>query len=72
LDTIIAGVFIGNVLTAAFLWSMSKAARFKDDREIPWLVLWGLLLPIVFVMGAMFTSEGPPPFLDALAAQSAP
>lgn len=69
MDTIIAGVFIGNVLTAAFLWSMNKAAKFKDDRDIPWLVLAGLLLPIFFILGALFSAEGLPPFLGALAAQ---
>lgn len=69
MDTIIAGVFIGNVLTAAFIWAMSKAAKFKDDRDIPWVVYAGLLFPIPFVMGAMFTSEGLPPFLAAVAAR---
>lgn len=69
MDTIIAGVFIGNVLTAAFIWSMSKAARFSDDRDIPWLVYAGLAAPIIFVLGALLSSEGLPPFLAALAAQ---
>ena len=69
MNTIIAGVFIGNVLTAAFIWAMSKAARFGDDRDIPWLVYAGLAAPIIFVLGAMLSAEGPPPFLAALVAQ---
>lgn len=69
MDTIIAGVFIGNVLTAAFLWSMSKAARFGDESDIPWIVYAGLAAPIIVVLGALLSSEGLPPFLAALAAQ---
>lgn len=66
---IIAAVFAGNVLTAAFLAAMSKALRPPNDTNPSWLVLAGLVLPLLFCLGALFTAEGPPPFLAALVTQ---
>lgn len=64
-----AGVFLGNILTAAFIWSMSRAARYKEDKEIPSLVLMGLALPIIFFLIALFSTGSLPPFLAALGPQ---
>ena len=55
-DEMIAAVFIGNVLTAAFLWAASRASRYKEDKEIPWLVLGGLALPLAFVLLVIFAA----------------
>lgn len=67
MDTLIAAVFIGNILAAAFVWGMARAARYKTDSEIPWLVYAALILPVLFVLGALVTAEGLPPPLAALA-----
>lgn len=63
---IIAAVFAGNVLTAAFLAAMSKALRPPNDENPSWLVLAGLILPLLFGLAVLITAEGPPPFLAAL------
>ena len=63
---IIAAVFTGNVLTAAFLAAMSKALRPPNDTSPSWLVLGGLGLPLLFCLAVLITAEGPPPFLAAL------
>lgn len=67
--TIAAGVFFGNVLAAAFIWSMSRAARYKEDREIPWTVMAGLGLPIAFFLLALLATGAKQPFLVALGLQ---
>lgn len=64
-----AGVFLGNILTAAFIWSMSRAARYKEDREIPGLVLMGLLLPLLFFIVILISAGARLPFLAALGLQ---
>lgn len=64
---VIAAVFMGNVLTAAFLAAMSKAQRPPNDEAPSWLVLAGLIFPLLFCLGVFLTAEGPPPFLAALA-----
>lgn len=63
---IIAAVFAGNVLTAAFLAAISKALRPPNDTQPSWLVIAGGLLPLLFFLGVFVTAEGPPPFLAAL------
>jgi len=65
---VIAAVFAGNVLTAAFLAAMSKALRSTDENH-SWLVLAGLGLPLIFCIFALLTAEDLPPFLAALALQ---
>lgn len=67
--TIAAGVFFGNVLTAAFIWSMSRARHYKQDKDIPWLVLAGLGLPPVFFVLVIVATGQPQPFLVALGLQ---
>jgi hypothetical protein len=69
LTSLIAAIFIGNVMTAAFLAAMSKALRPPNDEKPSWLVLAGLGLPLVFCLLVFVTVEGPPPFLAALALQ---
>ena len=63
--TIAAGVFFGNVLAAAFIWSMSRAARYKDEGQIPWVVIAGLLLPIAFCILALLATGAKMPLLVA-------
>lgn len=65
---VIAAVFAGNVLTAAFLAAMSRALRSPDEKH-SWLVLAGLGLPLLFCLAVVLTAEDLPPFLAALAAQ---
>ncbi len=67
--TIAAGVFFGNVLTAAFIWSMSRAKNYKADKDIPWLVLAGLGLPPAFLVLAVLATGQPQPILVALGLQ---
>lgn len=50
LMTIAVGVFIGNVVTAAFLASFTRLARYKEDREIPGIVLAGIIMPMIFMI----------------------
>lgn len=64
---IIAAVFAGNLLTAAFLAAMSKALRPPNDTNPSWLVIAGLGLPLIFALFALITAEGLPPSLSALA-----
>ncbi|MDK8874412.1 hypothetical protein [Paracoccus sp. SSJ] len=64
-----AGVFLGNILTAAFIWSMSRAARYKDEKQIPGLVFMGLLLPLAFMLLAFISAGARLPFLAALGLQ---
>ncbi len=64
---IIAAVFAGNLLTAAFLAAMSKALRPPNDTNPSWLVIAGLALPLLFGLFALISAEGLPPSLSALA-----
>ncbi len=64
----VAAIFAGNMLSAAFLIAMQYANKQKYG-EHSWLVLAGLILPVGFAMLALATAVGPPPFLAALAAQ---
>ncbi len=64
----VAAIFVGNMLSAAFLIAMQYANKQKYG-EHGWLVLAGLGLPLLFALGAAITAVGPPPFLAALAAQ---
>lgn len=40
-------VFIGNIVTVAFLWCAREADRHKRDADIPWWSLAGLCLPLI-------------------------
>lgn len=64
----IAAIFAGNLLTAAFLIAMQHANRQKYG-EHSWLVLAGLALPLLIFLGGILTAEGPPPFLAAVFSQ---
>jgi hypothetical protein len=65
---IVGAIVAGNLITAAFLAAFSRALR-QENRDISWLTLAGLGLPLLLVLGALATAEGPPPFLAAIAAQ---
>lgn len=64
----VAAIFAGNVMTAAFLVAFQHSNRQKYG-EHSWLVLAGLALPLVFTLLALATAVGPPPFLAALVSQ---
>lgn len=68
-STFVAAIFAGNLLTAAFLWGMSRASRYKSDAETPWLVLGAIALPLLFLLGSFYLNLDLPPPLAALAAQ---
>lgn len=66
---VLAAVFAGNVLTAAFIWALSRAGRHQTDSEIPWLVYLGLAAPLAVFILTMISIGAKLPFLGALAAQ---
>ena len=68
ISDLIAGVFAGNLLTAAFLWGAMQSRRFKG-ADAPWLVLAALALPLLFALGSFIVAGELPPSLDALAAR---
>ena len=67
--TVAAGVFFANVLTAAFLWGMNRAAKYERDGDIPWSVYAALGLPIAFFVVAMLATGAKLPILAALGSQ---
>ena len=64
----VAAVFAGNVMTAAFLVAFQHSNR-QEYGEHSWLVLAGLLLPLAFAILAVISTGYLPPFLAALAFQ---
>lgn len=50
-----AGVFLGNMLSAAFIWSMSRAKNYKGS-DAPFVVILGGLLPLSFFLLVAYTS----------------
>ena len=65
---VMAAVFFANMMSAAFIWGMSRASRYEDERKIPGIVYAALLLPLL-VAGLAFIGAGwTPPFLAAFAA----
>lgn len=70
MNQIASGVFLGVVMAAGFIWAMSRAARYKTDGDIPWIVYAGLLVPILFFIGTLVIAGDLPPPLAALVAQA--
>ena len=52
-----AAVFIGNVVTVGFLWSLREAGRHTEDRNVPWWALLGGLLPLLFAAAALLSQR---------------
>ena len=65
---IVVGVFLGNLVTAAFLAAFSKALR-QSSKEVSGLTLVGLIFPLVFAALVIIGSEGLPPQIAALVPQ---
>lgn len=68
IDIIIAGVFAGNVLTAAFLWGCFKCKDITDPGQMSWLNIAALLMPLLFALSVFITAD-PPQFLGAIVAR---
>lgn len=60
-------VFVGNAMTAAFLWSCVQFH--KHDTRAPWPAYAGFLMPLLMGIGALYLTGERLPFLGALAAQ---
>jgi len=65
----VAAVFAGNVLTLCFAWGLREFSKYEDAVDAPWLAYAAVLMPLVGFILAMVANSGPPPYLDALAAQ---
>lgn len=68
-SAVLAAVFFANMLTAAFIWGMSRAARYEDESKIPKRVIAALGIPLVVVILAFIGAGVTPPFLAAIVAQ---
>lgn len=65
---VMSAVFFANILTAAFIWGLSRASRVKES-EIPALVYAALIVPlIVFILCLIGAGVLPAP-LAALASR---
>lgn len=64
----IAAVFLGNLMAVIFVAAFRQVDKYKD-AEHPWLLLAGLLFPLLFALAETITAVGLPPYLAALAAQ---
>lgn len=62
-----AAIFMGNIMTAAFLASLWQF--WKHDANAPWLAYAGTLFPLAMAILAMLATGETPPFLDALASR---
>lgn len=65
MDTLATSVFLGNVLTVAFVWGCVQFHR--HDYKAPWLAYAATLMPIIYFLAVVVSTEGLPPHLDALA-----
>lgn len=62
-------VFIGNTLTLSFYWGLKQFSHYKRDADAPWLVFAAVGFPLFFAIASLYLTAGPPPYLDAIAAQ---
>jgi hypothetical protein len=60
-------VFIGNALTAWFLWGCYQFH--KHDEAAPWYAYGAFLIPLGMALLTLYLTGTPPPHLGALAAQ---
>lgn len=67
MDLIAAGVFLGNVMTLGVVWSVQQFN--KHDFRAPWLAYGVFLVPVLFFLSVVVSTEGLPPQFDALAPQ---
>lgn len=66
----IADVAAGIILAFVFLFSCYRADKFEQARDVPWLTLAGLFLPLAFIVGSWY-SEAQPAQAGPLAADQA-
>lgn len=50
-----AGVFLGNMMSAAMIWCMSRAKYYKS-ADAPWVVIGAGLAPLIFFLVTLYTS----------------
>lgn len=56
---IMTGVLAANLLTAMFLWGMSRAFKITDDRKLDRATFLALIMPLAFVvLGFLAANEG--------------
>jgi hypothetical protein len=65
MTAIIAGVFVGNVLTVCFVAAIIQFQR--HDYRAPWVAYAGFLMPLAFAAAVLASTEGLPPQFDAVA-----
>lgn len=63
----VAAFFAGNILTLAFVWGCVQFHR--HDYKAPWLAYSAVLIPLLYMVAAVISTEGLPPQFDALALQ---
>ena len=56
---IAAGVTLGIILAAAFLWCC-RALNVKDDRDAPWWAIGGFLFIMAFIGLSAYPTMEPP------------
>ena len=64
MDTIAAYIFLGNLLTLAFVWGCVQFHR--HDYKAPWLAYAATLMPLAYLLVSVVLTEGLPPQFDAL------
>lgn len=62
-------IFLGNAITIAFLSSLWQLHK-KDEQAPIWAYAL-FILPLLFVLGTLWITEGSTPHFDALAPQQA-
>lgn len=62
-----AAVFIGNCLTAAFVWAVIQFN--KHDENAPWFVYAAFIFPVLFALVSLYLTGLTPPHLDAIASK---
>lgn len=55
---IMAGVFAGNLFSAAFIFAFSRSFR-EDESNHSWPVLFGLTVPLAFFLMNMYLTGSP-------------
>ena len=60
-----AAIFLGNIMTLAFVWGCVQFHR--HDYNAEWLAYAATLMPMIFFAIVLYTTEGLPPPLAALA-----
>lgn len=65
--SLVSAFFLGNVLTLAFVWACVQFHR--HDYKAPWVAYAAFLMPLLYLAGGIYLTEGLPPQFDALALQ---